>query len=106
MAAAEADPGKRRDWERRLISSARWLMSASQTRWYAESLVHSVIALECLLLNQKGGPKKVPLAKRATMIHVMPGTTASKQREWLEEIYDSRNFAAHEGLDFERDLQG
>jgi hypothetical protein len=101
---ARAD-AERTEWQRRVASAARWALVAQETRWYAQSLVSLMIALECLFVPRRhGSGKGQRIASRASATVVLPGRSRTTQEEWLAELYRRRNEAAHEGLPMEEDL--
>lgn len=103
-AAGRAD-GQRTEWERRVISAARWMLAAQETRWYSQSLSSLMIAFECLFVPKGHGPNKGKrLAERASAIRVLPWFDQADQVEWLTRMYRRRNDVAHEGIAINEDL--
>ncbi len=103
--ATAKQPSERSDWERRVMSACRWTLAAQESRWYAQSLVSLMVALECLFVPRGvSRGKGARLAARGTAVSVLPGRSAEQQTRWLERLYRRRNEAAHEGLPVLEDL--
>jgi hypothetical protein len=63
-----------------------------------------MVALECMLVAGKG-KKGATIARRFTerlRLHEM--STPQAQTDWLTRLYEGRNAAAHEGLDYRDDV--
>lgn len=97
---------QRTDWERRVLAAARWSMRARLSRWPAERLMASMVALETIFIpHNHRGPKKYLVAQGATAHARLYGKSCAEQEDWLRELYERRNDVAHEGQDFLRDLE-
>ena len=106
LAAATGRPAtERTEWERRVVSAARWVLAAQETRWYGQALLSLMVAMKCLFVPRGHGANKGQrLAERASQIRVLPWLDTPGQVAWLKALYRRRNEAAHEGLSVHEDL--
>lgn len=98
----------RKDWERRVLAAARWSMRARLSRWPAQKLAASMIALETIFVrDKKAGIKKDLISHGSVRIAraVLYDKSPEEQEDWISELYDRRNEVAHEGQNFLRDLE-
>ncbi len=95
----------RTPWERRVLGAARWSLRARLSRWPAERLLASMVALETIFVpDHHRSSKKSLVAEGATRHARLYERTIAEQEAWLRELYERRNEVAHEGQDFLRDL--
>jgi hypothetical protein len=97
---------ERSDWQRRTLAAARWFSRSCRSSWPAERLVALMIALECLFVpgitEQK---KRTRIAQEVTARYIQREMSADEQVSWLEGLYARRNDIAHEGREYEHDLE-
>jgi hypothetical protein len=103
--AAGKDEHVRSDWERRALAASRWFSSSLRSPWPADRLVSLMVALESLFVEGKNERQKGKvIAKRVTERFVRRGMTATEQEAWLSDLYQRRNESAHEGREYQADL--
>lgn len=96
---------ERSDWEERVASAARWWHRASSTSWPSEVVVAGISTLECLLIKPGEVREKAKLvARRMTEVAVLGGMSATRQDQWLFDLYKRRNEALHAGRFYQDDL--
>jgi hypothetical protein len=96
---------ERTDWQRRCLNACRWLTAAMNSPWPSHSLVGLFVALEALFIEAgRHGPKKTIIAERWSERFVSP-ENREQARSSLIELYDRRNDAAHEALDYRDELE-
>jgi len=97
----------RSDWERRTIAACRWHNRAVSAGWPSASLVASFTALECLFVHGKSERLKGSMVATRVMRqdpHVPHLESVEEIGAWLEELYQRRNDAAHEGVSFANEI--
>ena len=104
--AAAKDEDERSDWERRVLAATRWLSRGLRSPWPADRLAAIMVALECLFVagKRERGQKGALIASRLSARFKLDEMTEAKQATWLEELYQARNDAVHEGREFLDDL--
>ena len=103
--AASKAPEERTPWEQRVIAATRWYYQAGTTTWPSAALTAAMTALEALLLppglKGKGGRLAGTLRDLGAG-HLGPG--AVKFTTWFVDVYDHRNDATHQGVNYDEDL--
>jgi hypothetical protein len=103
--AAGRDEDDRTDWEQRLVAATRWFSKSYRTEIPGDRLAGAMVALECLFLEDRNDrPKGPKIAARLTFGAKMKDKTEADQIAWLEQLWEERNSAIHEGRDFVEDL--
>jgi hypothetical protein len=102
--AARKPVKERTDWERRTLAAARWLDEAASTGWPSDSLVCLMVGLEALFVARRGRSKGATIAREVSARWIASEMSAGDTARWLEDLYDSRSDAVHEGHEYENDL--
>lgn len=96
----------RNEWERRVLSAARWWVRAKSAASPSQALVNSMVAFETIFVRDKSERDKgTTIAKRVTERTVLKGLKPKKQRKWLRMLYSERTDVSHEGSRYVDDLE-
>jgi hypothetical protein len=95
----------RTPWEQRVIAATRWYYQAGSTYWPSAALTGAMSTLETLLLTPglkgKGG-RIASTLRDLGAAHL--GPEGVKFTTWFANLYDHRNDATHQGVNYDEDL--
>jgi hypothetical protein len=98
--------GKRGQLERSTLGAAHWYSLGVNTTWVSHALIAHMTALEALFIFDRRESRKGDLiAERASRIVLGPQKTRLARRKWLKRLYNRRNYAIHEVLDFQDEVE-
>jgi hypothetical protein len=104
--AAATTANARSDWQGRALSAARWYRKASNTIWPAESLSASMTALESVIIKDfTTRHKGTAIADFISPKLSVAGMDAGSMHSWIKGLYQRRNEAVHNGVDYLEDIE-
>lgn len=107
LSLAAATPfAERTEWQRRVVTAARWYSRALDSRWPTDSLVAAVVAIEALVGEHDLRGKGERLGQKAA--HLFGGEVREQRRlrNWFSRLYtQARNPAVHAGLEHNNEIE-
>jgi hypothetical protein len=96
--AALRDFGKRTDWERRVLTAARWLVRARFETWPSAALAASMTCMDILFVrDKKVAEKGKTIAREVSSRFTINGESKKAINDWLADLYRNRNAVVHDG---------